>query len=220
MQAPVPVGVGGAWTLVFDDEFDGTSLDTTKWDPHWFDEGAKQNNVGTYAENVAVAGGNLVLTLASASSGASVNTQSNDGFAVQIGMYAEARVSFPGDGDKLYNWPAWWISGRPWPSAGEHDIAEVLGGKLTVNYHSPSGAHNQGAVPGSWANAFHVYGIHRKAATADVYWDGELVKSYATDDNGDGQYLIFNVGHDTSARAAVAYGADSQVKVDYVRVWK
>lgn len=215
---PVPVGVDGGWTLVFDDEFDGASLDTTKWDPYWYDEGGKMNEVGTYASNVAVSEGHLILTLASATSGASVNTQSNKGFAVKVGMYAEARVYFPGNGTKLYNWPAWWISGTPWPTAGEHDVAEVLNdGDLTINYHSPSGAHNKGTVSGYWGDAFHVYGIHRKADSADVYWDGKQVESYATDDNGDGQNLIFNLG---SGGGVSAYGAASQVKVDYVRVWK
>ena len=132
-----------------------------------------------------------------------------------VGSYSEARVYFPGNGTSLYNWPAWWTSGPNWPAAGEHDIAEVLGGKLTVNYHSPSGAHNQGAVTGNWGNAFHVYGVYRKASSADVYWDGVLVKSYPTDDNGAGQSLLLNVG----AGSPAAYGTASQVKVDYVRVW-
>jgi hypothetical protein len=213
---PMPVGLPGPWTMVFDDEFDGTSLDTTKWAPHWYSEGGQMNNVGTYEANVAVSGGNLVLTLASSTSGALINTESNKGFAVQVGMFAEARVYFPGDGTNVYNWDAWWISGNPWPNGGEHDIAEVLGGKLTENYHSPSGAHNHGTVPGYWGNAFHVYGIHRNASSADVYWDGTLVKSYPTDDDGAGEYLILNVGNNGVA----AYGAASQMKVDYVRVWK
>ena len=27
---------GGGWDLVFSDEFDGTTLDTDKWEPSWF----------------------------------------------------------------------------------------------------------------------------------------------------------------------------------------
>jgi hypothetical protein len=205
------------WSLVFDDEFSGTSLDTTRWAPNWYSEGGKMNNVGTYAANVSVSGGYLILTLAGPTSGALINTQSNNGFQVQDGMYAESRINFPGDGTHVYNWPTWWISGTPYPAPGENDIAEALGGQLTVNYHSVSGAHNQGSVPGAWGNAFHVYGIWRKVGSADVYWDGALVKSYTTDDNGGGENLILNVGSNSSYPA---YGTASQVLVDYVRVWQ
>lgn len=213
-----PVGASGSWMLVFQDEFEGTSLDTTKWDPYWYCEGCVQNRTATFSTNVAVADGNLILTRNGVNSGASVNTQSNNGFEVQVGMYAESRIYFPGNGANLYNWPAWWISAYPHPQGGEHDIAEVLDGKLTINYHSPTGAHNFGAVPGYWGDAFHTYGIHRKADSADVYWDGQLVKSYNTDDNGDGEHLIFNIGADNDGFGI--YGIASQVKVDYVRVWK
>jgi hypothetical protein len=214
----LPHGLGGAWTLVFDDEFDGTSLDTSKWSPNWFGDGGKMNNVGTYAANVAVGGGNLVLTLASSTSGALVHTDYGAGrYQLPVGGFTEARIAFPGSGTTdIYNWPAWWASGPNWPAAGEHDIAEGLGGRLTVNYHSPSGSHNQGAVPGSWGSAFHIYGLHRKASSADVYWDGVLVKSYPTDDDGGGQELILNVGPSSPG----ATGAASQVKVDWVRAWK
>jgi hypothetical protein len=220
---PVPNGPPGAWTLGFQDEFNGSTLDTAKWDPHWYLEGGSQNNTPTYARNVTVANGELVLRLANEGgtiTGASVNTQGNDGYQVMPGEYAEARVYFPGEdvSQPIYNFPAWWISGTPWPSAGEHDIAEGLGGNLTVNYHSPSGSHNQGTIPGDWNNAFHTYGVHRKATSADVYWDGKFVKSYQTDDNGGGENLILNIGR-SSSRTPVT-GAAGAVRVDYVRAWR
>jgi hypothetical protein len=218
---PTPGGLTGKWSLVFQDEFNGTSLDRTKWAAlnNW-----RMNNVTAYASNVAVANGNLVLTLASSTSGAFVSSASWDGagtnsYSFPVGDYTEARVYFPGSATQpIYNWPAWWTSGPNWPAAGEHDVAEGLGGQLTVNYHSPSGAHNQGAVPGQWSNGFHTYGVHRLATRAEVYWDGVLVKSYPTDDNGAAEALLLNVGASTS-RAAVT-GAAGQVRVDYVRAWR
>jgi hypothetical protein len=215
----LPVGVAGAWTLVFDDEFNGTVLDTTKWLPYWGTEGNQLNNVGTYASNVAVSGGSLILTLADGDSGAAVTTATgSNGFAVRVGMYTEARVRFPGNGTKLFNWPSWRMSGLQSVATGEHDIAEVMGGALSINYQSSSsGPHDPGVVSGYWGDAFHVYGVHRKASSADVYWDGNLIRSYATDDNGGGENLTFNVG---SGEGVPAAGAASQVTVDYVRVWK
>jgi hypothetical protein len=216
--APVPLGVPGSWTLDFRDEFSGTSLDLAKWTPL---PGRRMNNVTASTSNVAVSGGNLILTLASSTSGAFISSNPRDGAGVgylfPVGAYAEARVRFPGDGRAIYNWPAWWISGPNWPNAGEHDIAEGLG-TLTVNYHSPSGAHNQGSIPGTWSNEFHTYGVHRKASSADVYWDGVLVESYPTDDNGAAQSLLVNVGSHSSG--GNVFGSAGQLRVDYVRVWR
>ncbi len=213
---PVATGPAGNWTKVFGDEFNGTALDTTKWSPNWYGEGGTMNKVGTYAANVSESNGNLNLTLASSTSGALVHTNYATGrYQLPIGGYVEASVYFPGStSSNCSNWPAWWASGPSWPAAGEHDIAEVLRGQLTVNYHSSSGPHNQGAVAGTWCGAYHTYGLQRLASSANVYWDGVLVKSYATDDNGTGEELILNVGN---GGVNQVYGTASQVKVDWVR---
>ena len=138
------------------------------------------------------------------------------GFQYRTGI-VEARIWFPGDGVHCYNWPAWWTTGQSWPTNGEHDIAEVLRGNMTVNYHSSSGSHNQGAVPGYWCGGFHTYAVHRKVGSADVYYDGVRVKSYPTDDGNAPHYLVINVG--VSNKRYPAYGAASQIRVDYVRAW-
>lgn len=220
-----PLGVPGAWHEVWGDEFDGTSLDRTRWST---EDGQVMNNVTAHASNVRVAGGNLILTLSSPTSGAFVSSlpagkKLPNGYQVPAGGYVEARVLFPGSESTIDNWPAWWVSGfQDWPSAGEHDIAEGLG-TLTVNYHSRSGAHNTGTVAGTWSNHFHVYGLYRGKHHADVYWDGTLVRSYPTDDTGGGQSIAFNVGaggpqgEDNGSRPV--YGTESQVRVDYVRAF-
>jgi Glycosyl hydrolases family 16 len=223
----MPFGnIPGTWTLAFDDEFNGTSLDTTKWTP---ENGGTTNNVTTSSSNVAVTGGNLVLTLVSSSSGAVVCTGSSccpaaggcfaagaGSYDLPVGGYAEARISFPGDGTQIYNWPAWWTFGPNWPAGGENDIAEGCG-TLTCNYHSPAGALNH-QIPGTWSNAFHVYGLHRMATSADVYWDGNLVVSYQTQDDGAPQSITLNVGD--GCGGTPQYGSGSQVLVDYVRAWQ
>ena len=117
----------------------------------------------------------------------------------------------------LHNWPAWWTTGQSWPATGENDIAEVLKGKLTSNYHSGSGTHNQGAIPGSRGNEYHTYGLWRKGNLSEVYVDGVKVKSFPTDDGNAPHYLVLNVG---KASTSTVYGPASEMKVDYVRAWQ
>ena len=224
-RPPVPVGA-----LLFSDDFDGTRLDSSKWSQCWWpnafraasDRCGEMNESTTAKSNVTVGGGVVTLTQAARDSGALIDTdpeQGRAGFQFTEG-YAEARVYFPGSGDTVFNWPAWWTVGEDDDVQGENDIAEGLG-DLTVNYHGPC-AKNQGAVPGVWTKGFHRYGLHRYRTAAgetrsDVYWDGKRVKSYRVCDGLAPQYLIFNVGTKESRR--MVYGSASQVKVDWVRVW-
>jgi len=215
-----PNGPAGNWTQTFGDEFNGTSLDTSKWARNWYGEGGTMNGVGTYARNVSVHDGAAYLQLESTTAGALIHTDISGGYRLPVGSYAEARIYFPGPSStSLSNWAAWWASAAAadgWPSSGEHDIAEILSGQLTVNYHSPSGAHNQGGVSGFQpGNSWHTYGIHRKAGSADVYWDGVKVKSYSTDDSGRPEILILNVGNGSND----AFGQAGAMRVDYVRAW-
>jgi len=213
---------------VFQDEFNGTTLDSQNWiaqDPR------DMNNVITRAKNASVSGGELKLQLNQESdgtiTGAVVTTQREWGgptnsYLLPVGSYVEARMFFPGSGtEDIYNWPAWWTYAEPWSESGEHDIAEGLGGDMTSNYHyTANGADvsdNKG-IAGVWGNAWHTYGMYRKASSADIYFDGVLVRSYATHDTGAPHALLFNIGASRS-RAAVT-GPACQVKVDYVRAWR
>lgn len=205
-----PVGVAGQWRMVFDDEFNGTALNTTVWNPHngWTD----QNDVTDHLSNITVRGGHAIFRLASPTSGAEIGT--ND-FSLRVGEYAEARIKFAGAGQTIYNWPAWWVSGPEWPAAGENDIAEGLG-SLTVNYHSPLGGLETGTVPGVWARGFHTYGIYRGRFFSRIYWDGKLVRTYPTHDDGQPQMLLLTMG----AANIIRTGPGGEMVVDYVRAWE
>lgn len=223
--APLPVGgPAGKWAMTFNDEFSNSKLNTAKWSNCWFPPGCGGVGPGekTSPANVSVRNGQLNLTLSNQTTGALVSTNvwggAKPGYEFKTG-YVEARINFPGGSNGCYNWPAFWLNGKVWPNDGENDIAEVLGGQMTVNYHSPSGAHNQGAVPGRWCGGYHTYGLHRQVGKADVYYDGKLVKSYTTDDTGEPGYIILSVGSGGYAPLA-RYGSASTVKVDYVRVWQ
>ena len=220
-----PRGVPGTWTLTFDDEFNGTRLNTTKWAPCWFpgsyaatsDSCGSKNSVTTHKSLVSVANGALTLTVTSSSQGALIATNpvggASRGFELRYGV-VEARIWFPGNGSACLDWPGWWTDGQNWPADGEHDIAEVLDGQMTVNYHSSSRKYNVGAVPGYWCDGYHVYTLDREPGRAYVYYDGALVKLYTTDDGGALHYLILNIGSGGVA------GYPAKMRVDYVRAWR
>jgi hypothetical protein len=174
------------------------------------------NNTSTSAANVAVSGGNLILTLSSTSVGALVSTNPAGGASIGFQFvygYAEARILFAGSGSTCNDWPAFWTNGQSWPQNGEIDIAEGLG-TLTSNYHSNAGANNSNTVPGSWCGSWHTYGVDREPGTNTIYWDGQVVRSYASSDGGAPHYLILNIG---SGQGSDVVG-DTMI-VDDVRAW-
>ncbi len=197
------------WRLVFDSEFNGSSLNRGVWNAHngW----DNQNGVTDQRANVTLSHGHALLMLSSPTVGAEISTRH---FGLSVGEYAQARIKFAGSGSTIYNWPAWWTSGPNWPQGGENDIAEGFG-NLTVNYHSPMVTELTGPVPGNWGGAFHTYGLYRGRNFAQVFWDGRLVRTYRTADDGQPQTLLFTVGAGNSLRI----GRAGALVVDYVRVW-
>jgi hypothetical protein len=215
----VPTGVPGTWHQAFGDEFSGTSVNTANWNAAYC---KTMNKTEIDPANATVGNGVATLRL-SGGKGAMLMTSGVDGcagssknFTLPVGGYAEARANFPTTSSgACADWPAWWASGPGWPAAGEHDIAEVLDGTLTGNYHSPSAnLRTQTGSASRMCGSWHVYGLHRRAGAADLYWDGVKVATYPTNDNGAGQALILNIGvHSTNTDLT------KPLLVDYVRAW-
>jgi beta-glucanase (GH16 family) len=153
-----------AWALDFSDEFDGTSLNTTKWDSTWLTgESGYSPPMNQYMNNcfhsgrVAVANGALRLTASSntntscrkkdgsvapyaggvVTSYRSSSDPTSKGYVTSYG-YFEARVNLPMRNGSIVNFPAWWTNGAGlnWPENGEIDVMEELGtGKPCWHYH-------------------------------------------------------------------------------------
>ncbi|RYF27537.1 MAG: glycosyl hydrolase family protein, partial [Chloroflexi bacterium] len=114
--APKPLGVAGSWTLKFQDEFNGSSLNTNVWatqrgeangsygDPY----NPQYEDAFYVANNPKVSGGNLVLTLNKGTTNgypySSGMVQNGRSFSYKYG-YTEARVKVPGNAGV---WPAYW----------------------------------------------------------------------------------------------------------------
>jgi len=233
--APQPSGPTGTWNLAFQDEFSGTSLDTTKWNPQ---DGRTNNNVISEADDITVSGGNAHVFLSQS------GTQVYGGFAetrtfnVMPGTAVEARVYMPGAcaagatscSEDIYDWPGLvWTSARvDWSEDGEYDIAEGLGGSLTINYHSCNDttptpgcgdvSNNGSPTPTCcYGNEWHTVTLVRGATSSKIYWDGTLQRTIAVTDSGKAQSIIMNIGKSNSR--AVHLGTQGEALVDYVRAW-
>jgi beta-glucanase (GH16 family) len=135
----VPVSTNLLWS----DEFDGVSLDSTKWNIETGMSGWGNNEWQNYTgdpENLKVENGNLVIT-ARCDSGicgdkdgsitsARINTK--DKFTFQYGTIQARIKAPPGQG----MWAAFWMLGSNfdtdgWPKCGEVDIMEIFDGAST-----------------------------------------------------------------------------------------
>ncbi len=134
----------GNWNLIWNDEFDGSSLDLTKWS---FQTGTGSQygltdwgngELEYYTEkNVSLKKGNLIIEARKETvdnhpyTSSRIRTMKDDGtvlFAPTFGR-VEARIKVPA-GDGL--WPAFWLLPADdkygsWAASGEIDIMEIMG---------------------------------------------------------------------------------------------
>src|SRR5438093_1194760 len=200
----MPIPVDNSWKLTFDDEFNGTSLDKSKWNSNWFGaDGAitkpvNGEELAAYDPSlVSVSGGTLHLK--SEDSPATVNgvhydyrsslVNTHDSFSQAYG-YFEAKMYLPGSGGQIDNWPAFWTDGESWPQDGELDVMEGLGGDAAYHFHSPSGGPGK-SVSGDYTG-WHIFGAEWEPGKVDYYYDNKLVGSITTGITSSPQYLILN----------------------------
>lgn len=211
-----PIGPGGNWTLVFEDLFPGSTLNTSNWTAL---QGANINGVTTQASAISVSGGYLRVAYAGAVNSNPANDDygsGSDGPVLAVGDCCEAMINFPGpSGDQCYNWPAWWAAGGSWPANGEEDIFEGYGSgqPSALNYHSHTGANNGPFPSGSWCGSFHSYTLVRGATELQVWWDGVLERTVTPNDSGGPQSLLINCGSGNVADTGAV------ILVEYVRMW-
>jgi hypothetical protein len=177
-------GLGSNWTLVFNDDFSGTSLNKTNWAPYWFSDGTLNPGSSTwgYASNVTV-NGQLNLRLNNLTNGACISSNPHGGakagFQFSYG-YAEAQLTLPTNSGVIAHWPAWWLDGQSWPTDGEIDIMEGLSGHAAWHYHYDSGGGLDSHPIGGNINTSpgtHIYGVNWYPGHLDFYYDGTLVAS-------------------------------------------
>lgn len=120
------------WQLVWQDDFNGNTLDRDIWNIEVNGDGGGNNELQYYCEKaVSVADGNLVITATKENYN---GKQCTSGRLNTLGKVyftygkVEARIMMPNTANGL--WPAFWMMGNDfstvgWPACGETDIVEM-----------------------------------------------------------------------------------------------
>lgn len=189
VDAATPKKAG--YHVAFSDEFGSTNLDLTKWNLACDGSGGGNNELQYYLPfpaNHFLSNGNLTIRvlkggfLGQQYTSAKLTTQGIFDFTYG---WIEARIKVP-QGQGL--WPAFWTLPKDmlygqWPTSGEIDIMEILGGepgKLYGTIHYGPAWPNQKqlsqlktATPGTdYSQDFHVYAADWQPDHVDFYLDG------------------------------------------------
>jgi beta-glucanase (GH16 family) len=172
---------------VWQDEFDGPALDTTKWVADIGGGGWGNAELESYTAppvNARVENGNLVIEARHDSTYTSARLKTQGKASWGYGR-VEARIQIPrGQGI----WPAFWMLGENittvgWPTCGEIDIMENIGrepARVHGTVHGPgySGANGVGTAydlrSGAFADTFHIYAIEWESQSIRWYVDSTL----------------------------------------------
>jgi beta-glucanase (GH16 family) len=219
---------GSSWKLTFDEEFNGTTLNTASWTANWLGAPNAITKPINGAELAAydpaqVSVGDGYLHLRAVASPVTVNgvhydyrsgiVQSHGKFDQAHG-YFEARIYLPEAGGEIANWPAFWLDGENWPTDGECDIMEGLSGNAAYHYHSGSGS-SGASVSGDYTG-WHIFGAQWEPGKVSFYYDNQLVGTIASGIVDAEQFLILNNGVGGWGGAKLV---PSDMRVDWVHVY-
>lgn len=230
------------YTLVWSDEFSGSTIDATNWSFETGNSGWGNHELEYYTNslnNAHVSNGNLIIEARAENIGGS--------------NYSSARMITKGKKSFKYGrvdiraklpkgkgiWPALWMLGENidavgWPTCGEIDMMELIGQQPNIIYGTlhwgPTTGHFYGKTlglsSGTFADSFHVYTMKWTASSIELLVDDV---SYLLMDTTTGSFpfnanffFIFNiaVGGDWPGSPDSSTQFPQRMVVDYVRVFQ
>lgn len=232
------------WDLVWNDEFDGTSLNTDNWEALFRQDSFNNEKQFYHPNQVAVNDGNLELTAINVPLG---NKAYQSGLVTSQDLFGpgrfEARIDLP---TSQGMWPAFWLNANhvDWPQGGEIDILENRGSQpnlVSSAYHwqtNPGPCCDQhqyvfneytateGGQPVNFHDSFHTYAAEWDETEIKYYVDGNLYHTVTESANRP----IFETQKNIILNVAVGgnFGGDPDgttvfpqtMYVDYVRYWQ
>jgi beta-glucanase (GH16 family) len=233
----VPLGYGLVWA----DEFEGSQLDTSRWE-HRF-PGPRRDGVNV-ADAVSVGGGLLTITTYTESGTHFTGMIGTEGLFEQAYGYWEASIDF---NDSAGMWSAFWLQsptngnpiGDPGAAGVEIDIVEhhseiagidTSGNALHMLFwdgYGSEGSSRVGVSPDlGLGDGFHTYGLLWTPTGYEFFVDDQLTASYDGPVSMRPEYAILSSEVEEGAAGSVpggSYGtlAESQTTmvVDYVRIY-
>ena len=228
-----------AYQLVWADEFNGTSLNTSNWNIDVGNPGVNSEQEYYQASNVTETGGNLVITAQNQSvAGQPFTSGKIDTYGKFSTTYGriEARIALP---MVQGMWPAFWMlgnsinTGTGWPECGEIDIMEQVNTNNTIlgTMHWFDGGNTQYGSSTSTSNTpadFHIYAVEWNNQSINWYVDNTLYVTGNISNNvnntgafQDPFYIILNlaVGGTLSGPTVNTGALPTSMLVDYVHVY-
>lgn len=243
-QAAAQVPDLPGWDLIWNDEFDGTTLNNTNWEALNRRDSFNNEKQYYHPDQVAVTGGNLELTAINVPR---ANKAYQSGLVTSRDLFGpgrfEARIDLP---TSQGMWPAFWLNSNhvPWPQGGEIDILENRGSQpnlVSSAYHWQTNpgpccdqhqfvyeeyTATQGNQPVNFHNGFHTYAAEWDETSVRFYVDDNLYHTITETPNRP----IFETPKNIILNLAVGgnFGGDPNgstvwpqtMAVDYVRYWQ
>lgn len=241
-----PITLPEGWDLIWHDEFDSTSIDTSNWTYDLGGGGWGNGEMQVYTnepENARLEKGLLVIEARKDildSGGVQFTSARLKTQGLQTFQYGriEARIKVPtGKGF----WPAFWMLGENfpvvgWPDCGEIDIMEYVGREPDLIIGTMHGPGYSGALGLSrWnrqsyniADDFHTYAIEWDTNQISWFFDGEKYNTFTREVVGNRPWVFdqpffiilnFAIGGTLGGVVTPDTKFPAQYLVDYVRVY-
>jgi len=228
----VPAGYTCNTTLT--DEFNGSSLDTSKWTVGW--QGSCDPNCVFPPTNPVVSGGNLQLT--SITNSAANSTQPGGVYSKSTfppaPSYWEVRVAIPPD----VSYQADWMMDLVGVPHIEIDMQETQFNNQCANLHDWTAGYTgdltssgQPSISGNgchgnsnWTDGnFHTYGMHRHVSggtvVLDFYMDGQLTTTITPSGTNANLFATSTAAMVLQVNSKLVANRADTALVDYVRVY-
>jgi beta-glucanase (GH16 family) len=235
-RSPLPImpnSQSGAWALTFSDDFNGNSLDTSKWNTSFWWGHIRDYELAYYADDaVGVEDGVLALQ---------ADRRQQEGYSYTSGVvttlgkfsqkygFFEVRCKMP-QGKGL--WPAVWLL----PDAGNHtiwppeiDVVEYLGNQpnvalMNLHYVAQNVAHGQTSREyqgPDFSQDFHTFGIQWTPSAVTWFVDGTEKHKVQENIPNLNMYLITNLAvGDWAGQPDASTQFPARLQIDYARVWQ
>jgi hypothetical protein len=221
--APQPHGIPGQWTITMN----AGPAQIARWGGYpWGTGPVNVKEAACYAPgNVSVGPFlQMAVTATPCLSGKSGSWLPYTGaylsgpFRQRYGAF-EADIDLPADASGMIaNWPAFWLVAPHWPTGGEIDVMEGLGGWdcSTFHYGTLADRGQVGPMCATDRPGWHIFGVSWSASVIRFYLDGKLTGAVTSHVTAQPMQVIL----DYTVSMGAAHTDPATMQVAWVRAWQ